>query len=311
MRSPTPIGVQTGRKPAWLKVPLPGGPVHAGLKSILQERGLHTVCEEAQCPNLGECWAGGTATFMLLGDVCTRACRFCAVVTGNPQGVVDQDEPEKVAEAVAAMKLRYVVLTSVNRDDLPDQGAGHFAATVRAIKRHRSEILVEGLIPDFQGRADLLDVFLEGAPDVLAQNLETVRRLTHAVRDRRAGYEQTLELLRRAKERRPELITKSSLMLGLGEHEAEVDQAMADLREAQVDVLTLGQYLRPSYKHLPVMEFVTPARFTALEQRGRRMGFAYVASGPLVRSSYKAGEYFIEHVVRQRRGPGSADSMTV
>jgi lipoic acid synthetase len=311
MRSPTPIGVQTGRKPSWLKVPLPTGPIYSGLKDILHERGLHTVCEEARCPNLGECWAGGTATFMLLGDVCTRACRFCAVTTGNPKGVVDTEEPEKVAEAVAAMKLRYVVLTSVDRDDLPDQGALHFAATVRAIKRRDPGILVEGLIPDFQGRMDLLELFLAGQPDVLAQNLETVERLTHDVRDRRAGYWQTLDLLKHAKDHHPELITKSSLMLGLGEHEAEVDQAMLDLRSQGVDVLTLGQYLRPTYKHLPVMEFVTPARFKALEERALRMGFLYVASGPLVRSSYKAGEYFIEHVLRQRRGVDSGRTLTV
>jgi lipoic acid synthetase len=250
---------------------------------------------------MGECWGGGTATFMLLGDVCTRGCRFCAVTTGNPGGAVDPAEPRKIAEAVHAMGLRYVVLTSVDRDDLADQGASHFAAAVRAIKSLDQEILVETLVPDFQGREDLLDVLLESSPDVLAQNLETVRRLTKKVRDGRAGYEQTLTVLARAKEKKPGVVTKSSLMLGLGELEAEVDQAMRDLRAHGVEVLTLGQYLRPTLAHLPVMDYVHPSRFDALAERGRRMGFLYVAAGPLVRSSYRAGEYFIEHVLRERR----------
>jgi lipoic acid synthetase len=262
---------------------------------------LHTVCEEARCPNLGECWDDGTATFMLLGDVCTRGCRFCAVTTGNPGGQVDPAEPEQIADAVAAMGLRYVVLTSVDRDDLADQGAGHFAATIRALRQRLPTLLIEALIPDFQGRPDLLARLLEQPPDVLAQNQETVERLTAKVRDRRAGYHQTLELLARAKVLHPELITKSSLMLGLGEQENEVHRAMLDLRAAGVEVLTLGQYLRPTMAHLPVMEHVHPARFDALAERGRRMGFLYVAAGPLVRSSYKAGEYFIANVLAARQ----------
>jgi lipoic acid synthetase len=282
-------------------VRLPGGPVHAGLKAILRERDLHTVCEEARCPNVGECWGGGTATFMLLGDVCTRGCRFCAVASGDPGGALDPDEPGKIAGAVRAMGLRYVVLTSVDRDDLPDQGAAHFAATVRAIKDVAPDVLVETLIPDFQGREDLLEILLASAPDVLAQNLETVRRLTRTVRDGRAGYEQTLTLLARTKAKRPQVVTKSSLMLGLGEREAEIDQALHDLRSHGVEVLTLGQYLRPTLQHVPVMEYVHPARFDALAERGRQLGFLYVAAGPLVRSSYRAGEYFIEHVLRERR----------
>ncbi len=292
--------VTPGPKPDWLKVPLPHGPVTANLSKLLRERGLHTVCEEARCPNMGECWAGGTATFMLLGDVCTRGCRFCAVKTHRNGVPVDEAEPEKVADAIAAMKLRYVVLTMVDRDDLSDGGADHFARTIQAIKRRDADILVEALTGDFQGRTDDLAALLAGAPDVFAHNVETVERLTKRVRDYRCDYALSLQMLREAKRLRPGVVTKSSLMLGLGETDRELDQAMDDLRAHDVDVVTFGQYLRPTLKHLPVAEHVPPPRFKALEQRAMRKGFLYCASGPLVRSSYKAAEFYIEGMLRRR-----------
>jgi len=293
--------ISPGSKPSWLKVPLPKGPVVHGLARELRARGLATVCEEARCPNMGECWDGGTATFMLLGDTCTRGCRFCAVKTSSRGQELDLAEPEKVAEAVQAMGLRYVVLTMVDRDDLPDGGAAHVAATIRSIKAQDSATLVEALTGDFQGRREQLELLLDsGRPEVFAHNLETVLRLTPRVRDQRCSYVQSLKVLRMAKDLAPELVTKSSLMLGLGESEREVDQAMDDLREHGVDVLTLGQYLRPSIKHLPVREHVTPARFKAYQQRAQRKGFLYVASGPLVRSSYKAAEFYIEGMLKSR-----------
>lgn len=282
--------IEPGRKPSWLKMQLPVGDEFARLRAMLRERGLTTVCEEARCPNLGECWGGGTATIMVLGETCTRGCRFCAVKTGDPRGVVDPDEPRKVAEACEIMGLAYVVLTSVDRDDLPDGGADHFAACVREAKARMPRLLVECLVPDFQGDRESIARLVGCGLDVFAQNLETVRELTSLVRDPRAGYDLTLDVLAEAKHQRPDLITKSSLMLGLGETDRELDQAFDDLRAAGVEVLTLGQYLRPTRDHLPVKEFVTPARFRALEQRAMRKGFAYVASGPLVRSSYKAAE---------------------
>ncbi|MEZ5987768.1 MAG: lipoyl synthase [Planctomycetota bacterium] len=280
------------RKPEWLRMELPRGESFLAIRALLRERGLHTVCEEARCPNLGECWGGGTATMMVLGEVCTRACRFCHVKTGNPRGLVDADEPRKVGEACALMGLRYVVLTSVDRDDLEDGGAAHFAACVREAKVAVPGILVETLVPDFRGDREAVRTIVGSGIDVFAQNLETVERLTHPVRDWRAGYRQTLDVLRAAKELRPDLVTKSSLMLGLGETERELDKAFADLREAGVEVLTLGQYLRPTLAHLPVLDYVSPARFAALGRRAEAMGFAYVASGPLVRSSYKAAEHW-------------------
>ena len=285
------------RKPSWLRMELPGGEGFADISRMLRDRKLHTVCEEAKCPNLGECWKGGTATLMVMGEVCTRACRFCSVQTGNPRGLLDADEPRKVAESCELMKLRYVVLTSVDRDDLDDGGAAHFAACVREAKARVPGLMVETLVPDFGGREDSIRTIVESGVDVFAQNLETVKRLTHPVRDHRAGYELSLEVLAKAKEiarsRRIDLITKSSLMLGLGETERELDQAMRDLRDVGVEILTLGQYLRPSLMHLPVSEYVTPARFEALRQRALRMGYAYVAAGPLVRSSYKAAEQMV------------------
>lgn len=289
------------RKPEWLLVRPPSGDAYAHLKGLLRGRSLHTVCEEAHCPNVWECWGGGTATIMLLGDVCTRGCRFCAVASGNPRGALDPDEPRKVAEALAELDLSYVVLTSVDRDDLPDGGAGHFATTVREIKARRPEMLVEALIPDFQGDLEAVRTVVDAGPDVLDHNLETVRRLQATVRDRRAGYDRSLAVLRAAKSMRPGLFTKSSLMLGLGETRDEILEAMRDLRANDVDFLTLGQYLRPSAWHLPVERFVPPEEFEELRAAGEAAGFAYVAAGPLVRSSYRAGEFFLERAIRERR----------
>jgi len=293
--------ITPGTKPDWLKVKVPAGKTVARLEGLLRERNLHTVCEEARCPNMGECWDSGTATFMVLGDTCTRGCRFCAVKThaqGNP---VDHDEPEKVAEACEAMALKYVVLTMVDRDDLDDGGSAHVAATIQAIKRRDPNMLVEALVGDFQGRRDQIEGVLQGKPDVFAHNVETVLRLTPRVRDHRCSYIRSLQVLKSAKEIVPGIVTKSSLMLGLGESERELEQAMDDLREHDVDVVTFGQYLRPSLLHLPVREHVTPARFAALEQRAQKKGFLYVASGPLVRSSYKAAEFYIAGMLRQRK----------
>lgn len=298
-------GISPTPKPAWLKVRIPSGPQVARIQGILRDRGLHTVCEEARCPNLAECWAGGTATFMVLGDLCTRGCRFCAVRTHSRGRPVDRDEPDRVAESVVAMGLRYAVLTMVDRDDLPDGGAAHVANTVRAIKRRDPEILVEALTGDFRGSRAQIQTVLEGHPDVFGHNLETVERLTPRVRDLRCGYTQSLGVLRTAVELEPGVVTKSSLMLGLGESDREVEQAMDDLLAVGVDVLTLGQYLRPTLKHLPVREHVSPGRFRALEQRGLHKGFMYVAAGPLVRSSYKAAEYYLEGVLRRGLKPGA------
>lgn len=300
--------ITPGQKPDWLKVPLPSGPTVAGLEKTLRERGLHTVCEEAKCPNMGECWAGGTATFMVLGDTCTRGCRFCAVKTHSEGTPVDADEPEKVAEAAVAMGLKYVVLTMVDRDDLPDGGAGHVAATIRAIKRRKPDMLVEALVGDWlkterqtMTEEQMIQTVLDAGPDVYAHNVETVLRLTPRVRDFRCSYVRSLATLRTAKKLRPGIVTKSSLMLGLGESEREVEQAMDDLREHEVDVVTFGQYLRPTLLHLPVREHLTPARFAALEARAMTKGFLYVAAGPLVRSSYKAAEFYLAGMIRQRR----------
>lgn len=279
-------------KPEWLKVPLPAGPTYAHVAGTIRRLGLFTVCQEARCPNVAECWGHGTATFMLLGWVCTRACKFCAVATGNPGGVVDPGEPERVAEAVATLGLEYVVLTSVDRDDLPDGGAAQFARTVRAIKARVPHVKVEALTPDFRGDLGAVAAVLDSEPEVFANNLETVRRLTPRVRDPRAGYDQTLRVLAFAKEYRPEVLTKSSLMVGLGETDEEIRQAMKDLRAAGVDILTLGQYLRPSPSHLPVERYVPPAEFERYREWGYEEGFLEVFSGPLVRSSYRAERVF-------------------
>jgi lipoic acid synthetase len=276
------------RKPPWLRAQLASGAGFEAVKHNVREHRLSTVCEEAKCPNIGECWNAGTATIMLMGAVCTRACRFCAVDTGNPRGWLDADEPENVARSVELMGLKYVVLTSVNRDDLPDGGAAHYAAAVRAIKRRNPGTAVEALTPDFQGVMRDVQTVLESGLDVFAQNVETVRRLTHPVRDPRAGYQQTLEVLRAAKQHRPEVLTKTSLMLGLGESEAEIRDTMLDLRQARVDLLTLGQYLRPTPNHLAVERFVAPQEFDRYREWALEAGFLECVSGPLVRSSYRA-----------------------
>jgi lipoic acid synthetase len=291
------------RRPEWLRVRPPSGNNYGHLKSLLRDLNLHTVCEEAHCPNVSECWGGGTAAIMLLGDLCTRGCRFCAVKSGNPRGLVDANEPRKVATAIADLGLTYVVLTSVDRDDLPDGGASHFAETIREIKACDPELLVEALIPDFQGDLNAVQTVVDAGPDVLDHNLETVRRLQTVARDPRANYEQSLSVLRAAKEMRGGLFTKSSIMLGLGETREEIREAMRDLRANGVDLLTFGQYLRPSAWHLPVQEYVAPETFDELRDEGEALGFAYVAAGPLVRSSYRAGEFFLENVLRERRRP--------
>jgi len=277
-----------GRKPAWLRAPMPAGARFDAVRAIVREHRLATVCEEAKCPNIGECWNAGTATIMLMGAVCTRACRFCAVDTGNPRGWLDAGEPANVARTVELMNLRYVVLTSVNRDDLADGGAAHYAACVAAIKACRPATAVEALTPDFQGDLAAVRAVVDSGVEVFAQNIETVRRLTHPVRDPRAGYQQTLAVLGEAKRHRPGVLTKSSLMLGLGETDAEVDECLRDLRAAGVDLLTLGQYLRPTAHHLPVVRYVAPAAFQALRARALALGFLECVAGPLVRSSYRA-----------------------
>jgi lipoyl synthase len=276
------------RLPPWLRAPLSAGKQFASVKQIVREHRLSTVCEEAKCPNIGECWNAGTATIMLMGAVCTRACRFCAVDTGNPRGWLDPEEPENVARSVELMGLKYVVLTSVNRDDLADGGSAHYAAAVRAIKRRNPGTAVEALTPDFQGVMRDVHTVLDSGVDVFAQNVETVSRLTHPVRDPRAGYEQTIGVLRGAKAHRPAVLTKTSLMLGLGETDAEIHQTMLDLRAASVDILTLGQYLRPTPNHLNVERFVTPADFDRHRHQALELGFLECVSGPLVRSSYRA-----------------------
>jgi len=287
------------RKPGWLRVGVPGGERYGRVRDTLSGLKLHTVCAEAHCPNVAECWGGGTATVMLMGDTCTRGCRFCQVKTAARPPALDPDEPRHMADAVRQLQLDYVVVTSVDRDDLPDGGAAHFAEAIRLLKEIPG-LLVEVLTPDFQGDAEAVRTVGRAGPDVFANNLETVRRLTPAVRDGRAGYDQTLGVLARMKREFPGVATKSSVMVGLGESAAEVDQAMQDLRGVGVEVLTLGQYLRPSAWHLPVVEFVTPEAFAAYEARGRELGFRYVASGPLVRSSYRAGELFMKGVIESR-----------
>jgi lipoic acid synthetase len=281
-------------KPDWLKMRVTNSPKFEAVKSIVHEHRLATVCEEAKCPNISECWSAGTATIMLMGDVCTRACRFCSVNTGNPGGWLDPDEAANTAEAVRLMGLKYVVLTSVNRDDLADGGAGHYAAVVRATKALNPNTAVEALTPDFLGDLRAVEILLDSGIEVFAQNVETVARLTHPVRDPRAGYQQTLSVLAHGKAYRPDVITKTSLMLGLGEQEDELKACMDDLRRHAVDVLTLGQYLQPTRHHMPVARFVTPDEFALYREWGLERGFLEVVSGVFVRSSYRA-ERVLEH----------------
>jgi lipoic acid synthetase len=277
------------RRPDWLKVRVPGGPNYIELKTIMRDQGLHTVCEEAHCPNIGECWEHRTATFMILGDICTRACGFCAVTSGKPIGL-DLHEPQRVARAVQQMGLKHVVITSVNRDDLPDGGSQLFAATIRKVREANPGVTIEVLIPDFEGIEDSLQHVLRAAPDILNHNIETVERLTKRVR-RKAQYRRSLRVLRHARELAPDRLTKSGIMLGLGETSEEIAQTLQDLRAAQVDIVTIGQYLRPSAKHLPVVRFYSPDEFSAWHDYGMSLGFRHVESGPLVRSSYHAHEH--------------------
>lgn len=288
-------------KPSWLKVRAPAGESYTRIKEMLSELKLATVCQEARCPNIGECWAGGTATFMIMGEVCTRGCRFCNVKTGNPKGVLDSFEPEKIAYSISQMNLEYVVITTVDRDDLPDQGAEHFSRTVTTIKKLAPNLIVEILAGDFRGDRDLVYQLTDAKPDVYAHNIETVERLTPKVRDRRAGYRQTLRILEMVKERDATRYTKSSIMLGLGETDAEVLQTLQDLRQVGCDVVTFGQYLQPTPRHLKVEEYVTPEKFNEWQTIAEGMGFLYVASGPLVRSSYRAGEFFMKGIIEKQR----------
>lgn len=281
-------------KPPWLRIRLTSSAKYEKTRDIVNSHQLATVCQESKCPNISECWSHGTATIMLLGAVCTRACRFCAVDTGNPNGWLDPDEPSNAAKSVSLMNLKYVVLTSVDRDDLPDFGASQYARAVSEIKKASPQTKVEALTPDFQGSEACIDLLLNSGIDVFAQNVETVERLTHPVRDPRAGYWQTIDVLRYAKRRRPDVITKTSLMLGLGETNDELFQTMLDLRAAKVDVLTLGQYMQPTRHHLPVVRYVTPEEFNQQRKSGLELGFLEVAAGPLVRSSYRADRIFTD-----------------
>ena len=276
------------RKPDWLRLNHSFTPKFKEVKSIVKENHLNTVCEEAMCPNINECWSHGIATFMLLGDVCTRACKFCAVDTGNPRGRLDKKEPFKVAQSIKKMSLKYAVLTSVNRDDLADGGAKHYSNTIEAIKDACPKVMVEALTPDFEGKNKSISILLSSSLDVFAQNVETVERLTVRVRDPRAGYQQTLNVLEKAKKLSPEVLTKTSLMLGLGETTKEIQSTMVDAYSVGVEILTLGQYLRPTLNHLPVERYIHPEEFLHYKNMANEIGFKEVASGPMVRSSYRA-----------------------
>ncbi|KAL4857240.1 Lipoyl synthase [Chlorella vulgaris] len=294
------------RKPDWLKRELPGGEAYTGIKSKLRELKLSTVCEEAKCPNIGECWTSGeghtaTATIMLMGDTCTRGCRFCAVKTSRAPPPLDPNEPENTAKAIAAWGIDYVVLTSVDRDDLPDYGAAHIAATISHLKEQtQGRLLVEALVPDFQGRQECVDLVARSGLDVFAHNIETVERLQGVVRDRRAGWAQSLGVLAAAKQAGAR-VTKTSIMLGCGETPEEVVETLKTLRQYDVDVVTLGQYMRPTRKHMAVAEYVTPQAFDGYQKIAEEMGFLYAASGPMVRSSYKAGEFYLKNMIRRRQ----------
>ncbi|HLT28766.1 MAG TPA: lipoyl synthase [Myxococcaceae bacterium] len=304
-RFPLPQVTPSTRKPEWLKVRMPHGEGYERVKAIVKQTGLATVCEEARCPNIAECWGGGTATVMLMGEVCTRACRFCHVKVGAPPPL-DPMEGENLAKAVKELDLEYIVVTSVNRDDRPDGGASHFANAIRALRRESPRTLVEVLIPDFKGREEDLATVAEARPHVVAHNVETVERLTPTVRDRRATYRQSLKVLETLKKRPEGLYTKTSIMVGLGETDEELEQTFRDLREVGVDVLTLGQYLQPSQYHLKVERFVTPQQFDAYRQAAEAHGFLYVASGPLVRSSYRAAEFFMKGLMERRKDDAPA-----
>ncbi|MBI5354960.1 MAG: lipoyl synthase [Candidatus Aenigmarchaeota archaeon] len=285
--------------PSLVRIKPPGGESYVSIKRALRSNGLATVCEEAHCPNIDECWSSGTATIMLMGGICTRGCRFCSVGSGKPLSL-DLQEPIKVASVLKEWGLKYVVLTSVCRDDVPDGGASHFMETIRMAKRENPGLLVEALIPDFSANEGSLKIMADSGADVISHNIETVERLTGKVRDARAGYRQSLFVLKRIKEMSPRAYTKSSIMVGLGETDDEIEKAMDDLRKASVDFLTIGQYLRPTRRNLGVEEHITFEKFSEYKEIGERKGFLYVASGPMVRSSYKAGEFFIESLVKSK-----------
>jgi lipoic acid synthetase len=294
------------RLPPWLRTEIPIGKNYTKLKDTLSNLKLNTVCEEAKCPNIGECWGGGesniaTATIMIMGDQCTRGCRFCSVKTNKKPPPLDELEPVNTAKAIANWNLNYVVITSVDRDDLADQGANHFAKTIREIKTLKPEMLVECLTPDFRGSTQLIELIANSGLDVYAHNVETVERLQWLVRDPRANYKQSIDVLVTAKKSNPKLVTKTSIMLGLGETDDDIFKTMEDLRAHDVDVLTLGQYMQPTKRHLKVAEYVTPEKFEYYKQVADRMGFLYTASGPLVRSSYKAGEFYISNIVKKQK----------
>ncbi|XP_039203228.1 lipoyl synthase, mitochondrial-like [Crotalus tigris] len=294
------------RLPPWLKTEIPIGKNYNKLKNTLRSLNLHTVCEEARCPNIGECWGGGeyataTATIMLMGDTCTRGCRFCSVKTSRSPPPLDPEEPTNTAEAIAEWGLDYVVLTSVDRDDLPDGGAEHFAKTVSHLKKRNPQILVECLTPDFRGDLKAVEKVVSSGLDVYAHNVETVPELQRQVRDPRANFEQSLCVLKHAKKVQPDVISKTSIMLGLGETDEQLHDTLKRLREADVDCLTLGQYMQPTKRHLKVEEYITPEKFKYWEDVGNKLGFHYTASGPLVRSSYKAGEFFLKNLIHKRK----------
>jgi len=289
-------------KPEWLKIKLITTDNFTNIKNTIKNYNLHTVCESAHCPNISECWNTGTATFMLMGDTCTRACKFCAVKTGNPMKNLDAEEPKNLAKALAEIRLfNYAVLTSVNRDDLADGGASHFAECIKEVKKAYPEIIVEVLIPDFRGDIGALKKIVEAKPEVIAHNIETVERLQRKVRDVRANYNQSLSVLENVKKFNSKIYTKSSIMVGLGETEEEVMQSMKDLRMIKVDILTIGQYLRPSDWHIPISEFIPPEKFEYFKQKALELGFLFCASGPFVRSSYKAGELFMRNIVKKSK----------
>lgn len=295
------------RLPDWLKTEIPSGKNFGKIKRDLRGLKLHTVCEEARCPNVGDCWGGGehqtaTATIMLMGDECTRGCRFCSVKTNKAPKALDPHEPEHTSEAISRWGLDYVVLTSVDRDDLADGGSSHFAETIRKIKQKAPHILVECLTGDFGGDLTGVETVALSGLDVYAHNIETVEALTPFVRDRRAGFRQSLGVLQHVKKVNPDMITKTSIMLGCGETDEEVLETLQELRKAEVDCVTLGQYMRPTKRHMKVHEYVTPEKFKHWETTGMKMGFKYVASGPLVRSSYKAGEFYIGNILKKRKG---------
>jgi len=288
------------KKPEWLRIRLPSGQNYVKVRQTIASLGLHTVCEEARCPNIGECWGGGTATIMIMGDTCTRGCRFCSVTSGRPL-FLDPYEPDKVAKAIKQWGLTYVVLTSVCRDDLPDGGANHMAETIKSVKVQCPKTIVEPLVPDFQGNPNALEKIINAGPEVISHNIETIARLSPLIRDARATYQQSLRVLEMIKEIDCKIYTKSSIMLGLGETEEEVMQAAKDLRAVGVDILSMGQYLQPTARHLPVKEYISPEKFDSYKKQIEKLGFAYTVAGPFVRSSYKAGELFIKNMINRRQ----------